>query len=109
MADKLSMIEIQALLKADAAKPQRGVKKDPTAERTIANWFKQPVELEFWCENPDCTDTRTTVNACSHSAKFHDADCDKNCEQIVDVGRGNTIQIKGMRLCRYCFLAGVNA
>lgn len=103
----MDMAAVQALLKQDALAPKRGQKKDPTEERTVANWFKQHHILEGKCDNPDCGDTRTTVHSCSHSAKYHESDCPGDCEEIFDRGRNVVVKVKEKFICRYCFLAGV--
>lgn len=104
----LDLTQIAGLLKADADAPRRGVKRDPTEERTVANWFKQNHNLSQLCQNPDCSDPRTTVHSCSHSSKYHEPDCLGNCEEIFDRGRTTTVKVKGdLFVCRYCFLAGV--
>ena len=108
MSESLSDDFIANLLKQDANKPRRGgARKDPTAERTAANWFKQFHNLNgFVCENENCPDPRTTINACSRSPKYHEADCAGNCEQLFDRGKDVTVEVKGKHMCRYCFLDG---
>lgn len=96
---------IANLLKQDATKKRGGPRKDPTAERTQANWFKQNYHLNSRCEIEECHDVRTTVHDCSKSSKFHMHDC-TGCEEIEDRGRQVTATVGGIEICRYCFLAG---
>lgn len=107
MSEGLSDDFIKNLLKEDATRPKRGgSRKDPTAERTQANWFKQYYHLNSRCEVKECHDKRTTVHNCSKSSKFHMHDC-TGCAEIEDRGRQVTATVHGKEMCRYCFLAGV--
>lgn len=83
----LDRIQIEALLKKDKEKPAKtgGTRKDRTAERSYENWFKQKQHFGD-CEFPDCTDPRPKR-----------------------AGTTMVVEVKGVKLCRYCFLAGVNA
>lgn len=99
--------QIAALLKQDATRSR--TKKDPTAERTAATWFKLPHNIiDFYCQNPVCKDPRVNemVNECSNSPKFHSPDCNQHCNKIEDRGRKTTVEVKGTHICRYCFMDG---
>lgn len=107
MSEPLGMDFLKGLLKDDANKPKRGgPRKDPTAERTQANYFKLVHHLDSRCENEDCADPRTTVHSCTLSSKYHMHDC-TGCEEIEDRGKNVTVTVGDRELCRYCFLAGV--
>lgn len=107
MHEALSDDDVAALLKqADA--PKRGSRKDPTEVRNAATWFKLPHNLmDHVCANPDCGDPRTTVHECSLSSKFHAPDCNQtSCKEVEDKGIKVTAEVKGVWICRYCFISG---
>lgn len=84
--DELDIEMAELLLSEELNKPKggRGPKQDPTEPRLAVVWFKLTTQLSQPCDNPDCTDPRPVGNK----------------------GRNVTVEVKGKRLCRYCFLGG---
>jgi len=82
--------QAKALLIEDANKSRGGrggsrTKADPTQVRTIQVWFKLNHHIsEEGCQNPDCNDPRPLKGV------------------KVDI----VADVKGKRICRYCFLDG---
>jgi hypothetical protein len=64
----------------------RGPKKDPTEPRVIDTWFnlKNHRIREEGCDNPDCLDPREEGTK----------------------GVNVVVEVKGVFMCRFCFLAG---
>lgn len=84
--DELDLEMANLLLSEELNKPKggRGPKQDPTEPRISVVWFRLPTKLSVKCDNPNCTDPRP----------------------VNDKGRNVTVEVKGQRVCRYCFLGG---
>lgn len=83
MAEEISE-ELALLLLQEDANKTRGPRTDPTEPRIAFVWFKLLTGLGAPCENPNCLDTRAPG----------------------DKGRLVTVNVRGTRMCRYCFMDG---
>jgi hypothetical protein len=81
---KISLEQVNALLKEQSEQPSRGRRADPTEPRTSTTWYKLSQRITGDCENPNCVDPRPPK----------------------DLGRNITSVVHDKQMCRYCFLDG---
>lgn len=104
MPSPLTNDQILDLLNDETAKQgggRRGPRVDPTAERTIKNWFK----LNHHMCGTSCEHRSETLNLNNGCACWN-----PNCKDTRDPDNPQSLRIvvlvKDQYICRYCFLTG---